>query len=623
MAFVEVAANTLDDAYSIENSVRFNDGDSPKLSRTPSSNGNRDIWTFSCWFKKTNVDQTGDSQLFSCGNDGSELTTIRLRGSGDDEQIKCENYVSSGSTSRWAITTPGSYRDPSAWYHLVLAVDTTQASISNGLKLWINGEAISYTGTTWVQNADTSMNSTSHENVIGARQNNNDQEFDGYMADVHFIDGTQKEASDFGETNDNGVWVPKKYSGSYGTNGFFLEFKNGRINELETATLDVTISGSASLGTDTPANLVDEDFSTVGIGVDNGGGVVQFDADFGSGVTKTIKSYGFRAAKSGAISQVVIKGSNDDSTYTTIDTDTSLATTSSGTRWNFQNVTNTTAYRYYRWEITTTTADHPDIVQFEAYTTQPTIFNEQDKAGGLGKDTSGNGNHFSSHNIYGYSDQTTDTPTNNFCTWNALRPEQSSTLLEGNTYVTGLTGGSGSEKYHQLGTIMVNKGKWYFELKVTGSDSDNNAISVGVSYWDNNTTHGTTTGPATAEVNATDIAVAGSAVQSSLAGFDQNDIVGIFLNCDDEEVTFYKNGSAYGSAADYSSLSAEKKLVSVYAAHGSSSTTNNVYLNAGCPAFSISSSNADANGLGIFEYSPVLGSTNYYALCTKNLAEYG
>ena len=264
MAFVEVAANTLDDAYSISNSARFNDGDSPKLTRTPGSDGNRDIWTFSCWFKKTNVDETGDSHIFSCGSGGDDLTAISLRGSGDDEQIECYNYTDAGSTTRWAITAPASYRDSNAWYNLVLAVDTTQASISNGLKLWINGVAISYTGTTWVQNADTFMNSDDHENVIGARQNNNDMFFDGYLADVHFIDGTQKAASDFGKTNDNGIWIPIKYTGSYGTNGFFLEFKetgtsadasgkgadtSGNTNHFDDANMD-----THDITTDTPTN---------------------------------------------------------------------------------------------------------------------------------------------------------------------------------------------------------------------------------------------------------------------------------------------------------------------------------------------------------------------------------
>jgi hypothetical protein len=110
-------------------------------------------------------------------------------------------------------------------------------------------------------------------------------------------------------------------------------------------------------------------------------------------------------------------------------------------------------------------------------------------------------------------------------------------------------------------------------------------------------------------------------VEGSLAGFDQNDILGVALNCDDEEITFYKNGSAYGTAdADYSGLTDMQKDVTPYAAHGGSGETNNIYLNCGNPAFSISSGNADANGYGNFEYAVPSG---YYALCTKNLAEYG
>jgi len=610
MAFVEVAANTLDDAYSIDNSLRFNDGDSPYLNIT-SADGNEDIFTFSAWIKRSALKSSGEQFLMAGSSDGSNNTEIKIQ----NDQFTYINF--DGSSNNSYIRTNAKLRDTSAWYHLVCSVDMSQSTNTNRIKLYINGtHHTSLDQTTYAnQNTDTYMNVNNGTHRIGADARTAANYFDGYMAEVHYIDGTAKAASDFGKTNDNGVWVPIKYSGSYGTNGFFLEFKNGRINELETATLDVTISGSASLGTDTPANLVDEDFSTVGIGVDNGGGVVQFDADFGSGVTKTIKSYGFRAAKSGAISQVVIKGSNDDSTYTTIDTDTSLATTSSGTRWNFQNVTNTTAYRYYRWEITTTTADHPDIVQFEAYTTQPTIFNEQDKAGGLGKDTSGNGKHFSSHNIYGYSDQTTDTPTNNFAVYDAALG-LGGTLAEGNCQYQ--TGSSYANSNTAFSSIGINKGKWYAEFKVTATSSGNSVIGAGYDpeiqqdgrsnfcqeidegwgYAENGNAYNN---------GATDLGTT----------YTTNDIVGVELDLDGNKIYWYKNGTLINSGG--TAIDADELYF-----FGVSDTTaggqTTVQANFGNPPYAISSGNADNNGYGNFEYAPTSG---YLALCTKNLAEEG
>ena len=470
MAFLIGGANTESAAYEIDNSIRMDEASSTKLTNDEMDDGNRDIWTFSCWFKKTNVGETGDSHLFSCGTGGTELTAIILRGSGDGEAIKCENYVDSGSTIRWAITTPGSYRDPTAWYHLVLAVDTTQASISNGLKLWINGVAISYTGSTWVQNADTCMNSDDHENVIGARQNNNDMFFDGYLADVNFIDGTQKQATDFGKFNSNGVWIPKKYSGSYGTNGYLLEFK----------------------GTGTDAN-----------------------------------------------------------------------------------------------------------------------------ASGMGADTSGQGHHFSFHNLASADGDTcTDTPTNNFCTLNSIGGALSSakwTFSQGNCQVQQNDNG----EWRATGSTMaVSKGKWYWEIEFDAGTMTEIFVGVhdtsisleGVQRW--------VTG-STLFYNHTggEMRQDGTDTTADYGVLTAGDILGVALNMDDDQITLYDNGSAI--VTNFSLSSSITEAMPTFMAD----YNDVVYkVNFGNPPFSISSGNSDANGYGNFEYAVP---TNYYALCTKNLAEFG
>jgi len=248
---------------------------------------------------------------------------------------------------------------------------------------------------------------------------------------------------------------------------------------------------------------------------------------------------------------------------------------------------------------------------------------------GIGADTSGQDNHFKVgvNSNLAAGDITVDTPTNNFATYNSLRPNNQATLSEGNTFVTGVTGGSTSMEYHQLSTILVNKGKWYWEMKITANNTISANTYIGCGYWDDSdSTHGTTIQGCLVVSGTSNVRGGGSygntaTFQSSLPAPVQNDIYGFAVNCDDEEITFFRNGSAHGNADnDYSGLSAEQKLLGPYAAHGGSSQLQNIYLNTGNPAFAISSGNTDGNGYGNFEFAPPSG---YFALCTKNLAEYG
>ena len=219
MAFVEVAASTLDDAYEISNSLRLNDGDGPKLQITTGSTGDRRQFTFSCWFKL--AQNTGDDQtLFSC-NDGGHLGHIRI-----NSAMSLNVQISASGSD--VVTTNRLFRDYSAWNHLVVAQDTEQGTAANRLKIYVNGvletsfSAAAYTD----QNTDTSWNSNT-ELCLGRDVNGDDNPFDGYIAEAFWIDGTQYAASDFGKFNDNGVWVPidAKPNITFGTHGFYMEFK--------------------------------------------------------------------------------------------------------------------------------------------------------------------------------------------------------------------------------------------------------------------------------------------------------------------------------------------------------------------------------------------------------------
>jgi hypothetical protein len=133
--------------------------------------------------------------------------------------------MQSGNTAPMNVKTAAVLRDPSAWYHLVFALDTTQATASDRFKIYINGtQATDFSATTYpALNAEFNINNTTTQ-YLGRRFSPAEQYFDGYMAEVNFIDGTALDADSFGELK-NGVWIPKNPSGlTYGTNGFRLSF---------------------------------------------------------------------------------------------------------------------------------------------------------------------------------------------------------------------------------------------------------------------------------------------------------------------------------------------------------------------------------------------------------------
>ena len=202
--------------YEIDQSIRFNFSDSPSLLRTPGSASNRRTWTWSAWVKRCGLGNPGGPnsvhQLFGVGA-GSCLRFT------PDDNLRLES-----PGGQHTFITSQVFRDTSAWYHVVLAFDSTQSTDTNRRKLYINGSQVtSFSSTTFTelgQNAEWDINSTS-EHQIG--KSNLADFFGGYMAEIQLIDGSALAPTAFGETNDDGVWVPIEYSGSYGTNGYFID----------------------------------------------------------------------------------------------------------------------------------------------------------------------------------------------------------------------------------------------------------------------------------------------------------------------------------------------------------------------------------------------------------------
>ena len=205
--------------FPLDQSLRFNDGDSAYLERTPTSAGNQRTWTWSSWIKRSSLTlgSTNHQTLFSCG---TENTQIRLHASDDTLDVLF------GGTTDGHLRTSQKFRDTSAFYHIAVEVDTTQSTASNRCKVYINGTQVTSFGTETypAQNYDTGINNTEAHN-IGRSASDTNRYFDGYMAEINFIDGTALDASSFGETK-SGIWIPKQYTGSYGTNGFRLTFED-------------------------------------------------------------------------------------------------------------------------------------------------------------------------------------------------------------------------------------------------------------------------------------------------------------------------------------------------------------------------------------------------------------
>jgi len=236
-----------------------------EITRTPASNGNQKIWTWSAWVKKQTVGMgSGDYQQLFTANVGnsSRYTDIYFRE--DYFEVFGGVYSTSPTTVDINVSTNRVFRDPSAFYHLVVAVDTTQSTAADRVKIYVNGaqetSLKNYQGSTVVypgQNNNTFMNVTTAQNRIGA--SGGSYPFKGLMSHIHFIDGTAYPASTFGETDStSGIWKPKTApSVTYGTNGFFLKFENSGNLDLDSSGNNHTFSTSGTLiqNVDTPSNV--------------------------------------------------------------------------------------------------------------------------------------------------------------------------------------------------------------------------------------------------------------------------------------------------------------------------------------------------------------------------------
>ena len=239
--------------YSITNSARFVSGNSPGLNRAW-ANGSRTTATLSVWFKPSKLDATTRELLTMGAGSGVSNDYILFEHVGTSNLFQIY-YYSSGVV--WQKSFTQVLRDPAAWYHLVVTFDTTNGTAGDRVIPYLNGSRVTAFGTSTnpTASANQPFNVSGGSCYIG-KEPAAAGYWDGYVSQVCWIDGQALTASSFGQTNTSGVWVPKAYTGTYGTNGFLMEFKNSAALGTDTSGKGNTFTSSgltsADCVTDTP-----------------------------------------------------------------------------------------------------------------------------------------------------------------------------------------------------------------------------------------------------------------------------------------------------------------------------------------------------------------------------------
>ena len=461
--------------YEVDNSLRFESSSTDHLSRSKSSSEtSTTIGTFSFWVKRCETGAT--TSIYSNEVENGNNRGLIVITNTDNFYI---NNSITGQSDR-VLSTTQLFTDLSAWSHFVVAFDTNQGTASNRVKIYHNGNQITTFGTAVYPNQSENLKilegGQTNKELVGKIYGADNSRM--YLAEFHHIDGQALTPTDFGEFDENsGIWKPIEYSGTYGNNGFYLDFEN---------------------------------------------------------------------------------------------------------------------------------------------------------SGSLGADVSGNGNNFTVNNLTSI-DQTTDTPTNNFCTFNSLVNVPYTTFSQGNTFVD-LTSTGSSSHHTNYGNIAFSSGKWYWEAKALGgtkytiglSDANNQSNYqqvAGTNLIVGNHANSYVSGDAIGWYSTT-LYKNGSTIASSLSGIVTNDIMMVAVDCDNGKIYFGKNGTwrvanstTFDSTQNDTTFTTGEFYVSAF-----SNEDCDWSVNWGNPAYSISSGNSDGNGYGNFEYSVP---ENYYSLNVKNLAEFG
>ena len=251
----------------IERSLKFHAADNTRLVRTIGSTSNRRTFTYSWWLKRTM--KSAEQYLWYNGH-ASSTPYFDARFEANTHEFQIQDYHG-GSSRPIRFITRRRFKDGNSWYHFVYAVDTTQGVASNRVKLYVNGvQETSFSTETYPsQNFDSSANVSGNLQVWGTNKEGTSNDLDGYLAEAHLVDGQQLTPSSFGYTDpQTGIWRPKKYEGTHGTNGFYLDFndnsaataatigkdRSGNGNDFTPSNFSVSTGVGNDSSLDTPSN---------------------------------------------------------------------------------------------------------------------------------------------------------------------------------------------------------------------------------------------------------------------------------------------------------------------------------------------------------------------------------
>ena len=666
-------SGAVDSGYKIDQSLLLDDTGNAHLKRTPSSAGNRRTFTLSCWIKRPT--EGAPSTIFA------QDLSFQFESGSDERALKIGYYTGAGGHVIRLATT-AVFRDISAWYHIVLAVDTTQSTASNRIKMYVNGvQQTSFQSgqsTYPSQNLELPVNNTTDVFYLGAL--NATAHSIGYLADTHFIDGTALAPSSFGETNDDtGQWIPKEYTGgSYGTNGFYLPFKTGDLYSADfdgtgdyLSQTSMTTIGSGDFTIEGWCNRRDAgnqgifQYSNAALNGKSGAlGLGVYSNNFylyygtsgalaGRQVYVTIPAVGewwhFAYVRASGTITIYLNGTAVTTQSTTVDfNDTTLTVGGyystnylwNGLMSNFRVVKGTAVYtsnftpptsaltsvsgtillNCQNSNIQTSTTGSNMTAQGNAVAsnTSPTDFNDTFSA-----DKSGQGNTLTAVNLAN-SDVVADSPTNNFATWNPANRTPYYVFAEGNLKLT-----VPGQWRNAIATMGVSTGKWYWEQIVSASSTKycNPGFVTDRGFADNSA--GTYLG-----YKAWSWGYDGSngKIWHNAAGTTQLTVApttqwkaGVALDLDNGKAWFSLNGVWMGTGANPSTgagaaFPSLTTGINYYPATTlyNLNSTANFGQNGTFSGLATAQGNADTNGIGNFFY-PV--PTGFKALCTNNLPE--
>jgi hypothetical protein len=656
--------------YILDNSLRFNDDDSAYLSRTPTTAGNRKTWTWSGWVKRGNIGT--DINLLHAFTTGQRSQLVFAT----DDTIKFDfdDYTAN------RLVTSQKFRDPSAWYHIVLAVDTTIASpsgLNQRVKIYINGSQITdFSSASYPSlNEDGHINETIQHEI--SSYDGSGSYFDGYLAEVNFIDGQALNPTAFGKAHDiYGHWVPTIYSGTYGTNGFHLDFALSSTPAITDASGNYTpsIAGGTTHSTDKAkfgASSIKAGNANDNLTITNSGDVapngsnnityecwVWWDGYLYTGTTLAYRytpdyfnpNWTITTAGKLRWGNQTQGGGNlyyhESSNNLTANTWNHIATTISNK--TVTHYINGTSGGSHTWTTGTWTAagtlqllrnsvdwyfDELRISNTIRYTSNFTpatsaftsdantkllIHSDYSPSTSLGADNSTNSNHWTPNNLAS-TDQMLDTPTNNFATMNPLywNPIRSNT----GTYSEGNLKEADVEDCMAEGTIAATAGKWYYEVITSGD----NMFGVGVvSEWGGNSPGGNSYGVAIHQ--AGDWQGEGSGGDSTAQSYSNGDLISIAYDLTNNKIWMAKNGvwsgnpsTNTGGAVFQANASSGQRVPAMRTSNGSGQyTICNFGQDSSFAGTKTSQNNADGNGYGDFYYAPPTG---FNSLCTRNLPD--